>query len=58
MKISKKNVNCNSEIAPKSDYDEAIKHIREAIDELIKYDDDVAADAVANLSVILFDLSK
>lgn len=60
MKIAKSNVTAATEpkAAPASNYDESIGHIRAAINSLGKVakGDDKAKDAIANLSVILFDL--
>lgn len=57
MKISKIPIQSSS-TEPFNKYDIAIKSIRNAIDSLasIGKDDEVAREAINNLSVILFDL--
>ena len=60
LKIKKTKVQPDAEVneAPKATYDEAISFIRSAIESLgvSGADDEKAKDAIANLSVILFDL--
>lgn len=57
MKIAKNSIQTNSTESVKK-YDAAIKSIRKAIDSLASSgkDDEVAREAINNLSVILFDL--
>ena len=43
-------------IASEQIYSEAIKYITDAIDVLVQSDDDKAKEAIANLSVVIFDL--
>lgn len=59
MKIKKStSVNAATSVNNKSNYDEAQKHIKCAIDALGKQakDDVLAKESIANLSVVLLDL--
>lgn len=57
MKIAKNSIQASSTESVKN-YDAAIKSIRDAIDSLARggKEDEVAREAINNLSVILFDL--
>lgn len=58
MKIQKKTaIKASTGDVVKSDYSEAISHIRTAIESLASNkDDSLAKDAIADLSVVLFEL--
>ena len=59
MKISKNNTPINASInIPDSKYAESIEYIKSAISALgaVAKDDNIAKEAIANLSVILLDL--
>lgn len=61
MKISKNPVKCNDDVIPnitESNYAETLEYIRSAIDSLTDKakTDEVAKNAIADLSVVLFEL--
>lgn len=62
MRIAKKpvdqNINSSEEMKTTNKYDSAVDYIKKAIDSLASFgkNDEEAKDAIANLSVILFDL--
>lgn len=58
MKISKKNIEAATAVENSNTYAACIEHIRQAIDCLADCakDDPLARDAIADLSVVLFEL--